>query len=258
MQREGDNPKTFLGLIFCRVVTQALAGVCDPVWQAELVEEQATAVPSDEDAARFRFSFNGAIEGDAWLSLRQVDILTLGLRDLATGAAGDAQAAGLLGALQEVASLLPELLGKPGAVSIRMQREKDSGPSDTTCVELRAHTDGKAHVPVFLHLSRTLVASVELSRRSDLSSPSNGKAPTENLDLVLDVELNATLRFGERRLSLREVLELTSGSVVELDRQVEEPVELILDGRIVARGEAVIIDGNYGMRITQVLSRVLP
>jgi len=69
---------------------------------------------------------------------------------------------------------------------------------------------------------------------------------------VLDVELNVTLRFGKRQLTLREVLELTSGSVVELDRQVEEPVELLLDGVLIARGEAVVIDGNYGLRVTEV------
>ncbi len=78
-----------------------------------------------------------------------------------------------------------------------------------------------------------------------------------NLDLVLDVELNVTLRFGQRQLPLRDVLELTSGSVVELDREVDEPVELVLDGKVIARGEAVIIDGNYGLRITQVLQTMV-
>jgi flagellar motor switch protein FliN/FliY len=77
-----------------------------------------------------------------------------------------------------------------------------------------------------------------------------------NLDLVMDVELNVTLRFGQRRLTLREVLELTSGSVVELDRQVEEPVELLLEGKVIARGEAVVIDGNYGLRVTEVLQSI--
>jgi flagellar motor switch protein FliN/FliY len=73
-----------------------------------------------------------------------------------------------------------------------------------------------------------------------------------NLDLVMDVELNVTLRFGQRQLTLREVMELTSGSVVELDRQVEEPVELLLNGMVIAKGEAVVIDGNYGLRVTEV------
>ena len=79
-----------------------------------------------------------------------------------------------------------------------------------------------------------------------------GIAEQINLDLVMDVELNVTLRFGKRKLTLREVLELTSGSVVELDRQVEEPVELLLDGVVIARGEAVVVDGNYGLRVTEV------
>jgi len=78
----------------------------------------------------------------------------------------------------------------------------------------------------------------------------------KNLDLVMDVELNVTLRFGQRQLTLREVLELTSGSVVELDREVDEPVELILDGKVIARGEAVVIDGNYGLRVTEVSQRI--
>jgi flagellar motor switch protein FliN/FliY len=73
-----------------------------------------------------------------------------------------------------------------------------------------------------------------------------------NLNLVLDVELSMSLRFGVRQLPLREVLELASGSVVELDRQVDDPVELLLDGRVIARGEAVIVDGNYGLRVTEI------
>lgn len=93
------------------------------------------------------------------------------------------------------------------------------------------------------------------------SAPDAIAAPTDpllsNLDLVLDVELTVTLRFGQRQLALREVLDLTSGSVIELDREVDEPIDLILDGRIIARGEAVIIDGNYGIRITQVLQPVM-
>ena len=73
-----------------------------------------------------------------------------------------------------------------------------------------------------------------------------------NLKLVMDVELSVSLRFGQRKLPLREVLELGSGSVIELDRMVDEPVELLLDGKVVARGEAVIVDGNYGLRVTEI------
>jgi flagellar motor switch protein FliN/FliY len=68
----------------------------------------------------------------------------------------------------------------------------------------------------------------------------------------MDVELNVSLRFGQRQLPLREVLDLASGSVIELDRMADEPVELYLDGKLIARGEAVVVDGNYGLRVTEI------
>jgi flagellar motor switch protein FliN/FliY len=53
---------------------------------------------------------------------------------------------------------------------------------------------------------------------------------------------------------LRDVLDLSSGAMVELDRRVRDPIELLLGGRVIARGEAVIVDGNYGIRITEIVS----
>jgi len=88
-----------------------------------------------------------------------------------------------------------------------------------------------------------------------ISAPASPQANPVNLDLLMDVELAVTLRFGSRRLLLREVLDLNPGSVVDLDRQVEEPVDMLLDGRVVARGELVIMDGNYGLRVTEVAPR---
>jgi flagellar motor switch protein FliN/FliY len=75
------------------------------------------------------------------------------------------------------------------------------------------------------------------------------------LGRVIDVPLSVTLRFGQRSMRLREVLELNTGAIVELDRQVEQPVDLILDERVIARGEVVIVDGNYGLRVTEIVER---
>lgn len=74
----------------------------------------------------------------------------------------------------------------------------------------------------------------------------------ENLDLLLEIPLAVTLRFGERRMPLREILHLSSGAVLELDRQADEPVELCLDDRVIARGQVVVVDGCYGLRVTQI------
>jgi flagellar motor switch protein FliN/FliY len=77
-------------------------------------------------------------------------------------------------------------------------------------------------------------------------------AEAGNLDLLSDIELDVMLRFGCRQAMLREVLELGTGMVLELDRDVQDPVDLMLNGRVIARGEVVIIDGNYGLRVTEV------
>src|SRR5271154_696746 len=70
--------------------------------------------------------------------------------------------------------------------------------------------------------------------------------------LLCDIELDATLQFGSREMPLREVLQLGPGDVVELDRHVSEPVDLIVGDRIVARGEVVVVSGNFALRITEV------
>jgi len=70
--------------------------------------------------------------------------------------------------------------------------------------------------------------------------------------LLSDIELEATLQFGSRERALREVLELGPGDVVERDRHISEPVDLVVGDRIVARGEVVVSNGNFALRITEV------
>jgi len=72
------------------------------------------------------------------------------------------------------------------------------------------------------------------------------------MELLLDVELEATLRFGCREMPLGEILDLGPGDVVQLDRHVSDPVDLIVGDRIVARGEVVLVNGNFGLRVTEV------
>lgn len=72
------------------------------------------------------------------------------------------------------------------------------------------------------------------------------------IGLLCDIELDATLQFGTREMALRDVLELGPGDVVELDRHVSEPVDLVVGDRIVARGEVVVVNGNFALRVTEV------
>jgi flagellar motor switch protein FliN len=79
-----------------------------------------------------------------------------------------------------------------------------------------------------------------------------GDMASANLDLLLDIELQASLRFGGREMLLSEILDMAPGDVVPLDRSVHAPVDLVIGDRIVARGEVVLVDGNYGLRVTEV------
>jgi flagellar motor switch protein FliN/FliY len=81
----------------------------------------------------------------------------------------------------------------------------------------------------------------------------SSKAPVPSLDLLLDVELEATIRFGGCQLALREILAMKVGSVVELDKRLDEPAELLVAGRLIARGEVVVVDDCFGLRVTEVI-----
>ena len=84
-------------------------------------------------------------------------------------------------------------------------------------------------------------------------------APSEksvSMDLLMDVELPVSVSFGRAQLSLKDVLKLTTGSIIELNRAVSEPVEIIVNNCIIARGEVVVVEGNFGVRIRQVISRM--
>jgi len=78
---------------------------------------------------------------------------------------------------------------------------------------------------------------------------------SQTFDVLLDVELPLTIRFGSTDLTFGEIMGLETGSLVEFDRAPDEPVEVLVNGRVVARGEIVMVQGNYGVRITEIASR---
>jgi len=152
--------------------------------------------------------------------------------------------------LRQVAGHVATRLPQPG---VEIQIEAGGAPSDPQAV------------PQWFQLSLVSLASIELVASSGLLHalmPSVGETAPEltgekatlssQLDTLMDVELSVALRFGGRRMILRDILDLCAGAVVELDRQVQEPVDLLLDGRLVARGDVVVVDGNYGLRVTQI------
>jgi flagellar motor switch protein FliN len=130
-------------------------------------------------------------------------------------------------------------------------------------VDAFAEVAGEGQVTCALQLMAangawTLLVHDETRAKRAGSMPAVGVQPSPQqtfspgVDLLLDVELDATLRFGCREMALSEILDLGAGDVVELDRHISDPVDLVVGDKIVARGEAVLVNGNFGLRITEV------
>jgi flagellar motor switch protein FliN/FliY len=78
---------------------------------------------------------------------------------------------------------------------------------------------------------------------------------SQTLDVLLDLEMPVTVRIGSAEMTFGDVMGLNTGSLVEFDGDADAPVEVLVNDRVVARGEMVMVQGNYGVRITEISSR---
>jgi flagellar motor switch protein FliN len=88
----------------------------------------------------------------------------------------------------------------------------------------------------------------------DAHAAATHQVDQSRIDVILDIDLPVVVRFGRTDLPLRTLTRLGPGSVIDLGRSPDEPVELMVSNRVVARGEVVIVGGNYGIRILDVVS----
>lgn len=100
------------------------------------------------------------------------------------------------------------------------------------------------------HVNPQRAAAAAGASGSSLSHP-----PSPSMELLLDVEMPVSVSFGRTNLLLKEVIKLSTGSIIELNRTITEPVEVIVNNCVIARGEVVVVEGNYGVRIQQIVSR---
>jgi flagellar motor switch protein FliN/FliY len=97
-------------------------------------------------------------------------------------------------------------------------------------------------------------ASVALHEFEPLNDGSSGFAGSRPLAILKDVEMGVTAELGRRRMTVRDLLALTPGSVIELDRAAGSPVDLLVNGTLIARGEVVVIDEEFGIRIAEIVA----
>jgi flagellar motor switch protein FliN/FliY len=86
----------------------------------------------------------------------------------------------------------------------------------------------------------------------------NATAESSNFSLVLDVPVSLTIELGSCQLPMKEVLQLNVGSVVQLDKPADAPVELSINGKLIGRGEVVVVEDRFGIKITEVMGGAPP
>jgi len=254
------------------VLGQIAGAACPMEFKAEAPEAGAGDAEGD---LRAMMTAAGSLRGE--MAMRVPQGAVLGVAQIFLGEAQDASAS-LSNEHREAAEeFLRQVAGqvatalKPAWGEVQLRLEFGSAPSWPPGAGgwVGPGEGAPAQLWVEWQASAALLAALRQSRAESSAaaaapvpvSPTPVAPPAAgpgNLDLFMDVELGVTLCFGGRSMLLREILELGSGSVVELDRQLNEPADLLLDGKLIARGEVVVVDGSYGLRIQEVESANVP
>ncbi|MEN2464564.1 flagellar motor switch phosphatase FliY [Ornithinibacillus sp. JPR2-1] len=98
-------------------------------------------------------------------------------------------------------------------------------------------------------------ANVQQAEFSTFEQQSQTVSQPRNLDMLLDIPLKVTVELGRTRRTVKDILDLTAGSIIELDKLAGEPVDILVNEKLIAQGEVVVIDENFGVRVTDIISQ---
>jgi flagellar motor switch protein FliN len=239
--------------VFAGALSESLGQATGSPWPLEVMDAQEPPMRKAQPV-QFRLKAEGGLRGECFVELYepQVSELVSKLNGAVAGTV-DENCKALAAVISSAAGALStSLASQYGEVSLKVDCVSGLAFGGMFVVPLAPPAE-QSEAAVLLYFDGELLDALSSTGAGeDRAESGKNSVHPANLKLVMDVELNVSLRFGQRQLPLREVLELGSGSVIELDRMVDEPVELLLDGKLVARGEAVIVDGNYGLRVTEI------
>lgn len=251
-------------------VMESMTGEAPSVTYAQHELSAAQMEPEQVELMWWEQRFSGAPDALAWVGAAKKSWEEIGNRVLKSAGVDDSDEETIRSTYLEIVN--QALSGVAGALSKRSRRE-------TTCQEGRksqphSPPDVKSYsfelkfgdfaCPMLGVFSKTVEdlpeTLPEVSQpKAVLPPPSKPSAGEDrqghSIDLLLDVELPVSVSFGRAQLALKDVIKLTTGSIIELNRSVSEPVEVIVNNCVIARGEVVVVEGNFGVRIRQVISR---
>lgn len=219
-----------------------------------------------------RCEFSAAAGANIWLGAPAGATAAIGMTILSAAGIDDPDPATTANTYDEAAGQVFASLAQ--ALSQRLRREvtriseaiePPEAPYDSFLLDL--YPGEPQALRLFLAVSAALTGPLTPAPQANTAPQRSASSPAppaagaaesarpNRLDLLLDVELPVSVSFGQSELLLKDVIKLTTGSIIELDRTVSEPVEVIVNNCVIARGEVVVVEGNFGVRIQQVISR---
>lgn len=247
----------FQGLSGLAVTANAIAG--EPV-----LPEQNSLVWETAPAGFDNCQITVALAQPYWISLGNTILGAAGVADANEAEQRDT----CVELLQQSFASLAHSLGR----AIRQEVGFSGGtsphpqPATSAVAAVEVRVEGSAPVPVTIAFASGFAAFLTVVHPDvtpmqpafagpDERGSERPKSAPRTLDLLLEVELPVSVSFGRTQMRLKEAVKLTTGSIVELNRAVTEPVEVIVNNCVIARGEVVVVEGNYGVRIQEIVSR---
>ena len=220
-------------------------------------------------------SLNAAQGAVVWVGTPEETWVSLGRRILTAAGIDSASAEEMRSSYLEV--LRQSLSAFASGIGAELRRDvtctdgsEEAPPERTTICSVSIRMDGEILPALSFAASRELVDALSRSRQpeaatsagpasdspaADLAEDDSSQRVFNTLDLLLDVEMPVSVSFGRTQVRIQDILKLITGSIIELDRAISEPVEVIVNNCVIARGEVVVVEGNYGVRINEVMSR---
>ena len=251
---------------------QALEAMCSerPDFSSQPQPLSTEQIAAGADAILWwRQDFSAAPEARCWIGAATASWQMIGVQVLKAAGIEDGGTEDLRNTYLEI--LNQSLAALSQSVSARVGKEVTCVTGSQTAPEsAEAYSEevsfllGQVECSLLLVFTERFALALEKEPETQNPSPSGGRSlqtqpaasgPSKSMELLLDVELPVSVSFGRAQLPLKDVLKLTTGSIIELNRAVSEPVEVIVNNCVIARGEVVVVEGNFGVRIRQVISR---
>lgn len=258
----GEDLRHFLASQFAEDCARAIEAMTSEKPRVALVDEGPMR---DGRGEIWRQSFH-ATEGAAWMHAAETVWISLGARTLRAAGIDEYDDATAKSTFTEILGQTFSMLGRAVAGRTGMNWTCSEGASTSEWPDVPwkgihlTFNDGTTEI-LHIGFDQALVEASGGAQPASVPAVAAERAPvprverSKTLDLLLDVELPVSVSFGRAQLPLKDVIKLTTGSIVELNRTVSEPVEVIVNNCVIARGEVVVVEGNFGVRIHQVVSR---